>query len=69
VIVLAPEYMLLYGTANPEGFGGESYEGLYLTATDIERITPQMVNIPVKVEHTVRNNQTPPPYINGFNWY
>jgi hypothetical protein len=45
--------MLLYGTANPEGFGSESYEGLYLTVDDIDRITPQMVNIPVKVEHTV----------------
>jgi hypothetical protein len=49
--------MLLYGTANPEGFGSETYEGLYLTAGDIDRITPQMVNIPVKVEHTVSATQ------------
>jgi hypothetical protein len=44
--------MLLYGTANPEGFGLD-YEGLYLTTGDIDRITPQMLNIPVKVEHSV----------------
>ena len=46
-------HMLMYGTANPEGFGSESYEGLFLTSADINRITPQMVNIPVKVEHSV----------------
>jgi hypothetical protein len=47
-------HMLLYGTANPEGFGTETYGGIYLTADDIDRITPQMLNIPVKVEHSVR---------------
>jgi hypothetical protein len=45
-------HMLVYGTANPEGFE-DTYEGIYLTAEDINRITPQMVNIPVKVEHSV----------------
>jgi hypothetical protein len=45
--------MLVYGTANPEGFGSETYAGLYLTTDDIDRITPQMLNIPVKVEHSV----------------
>jgi hypothetical protein len=43
--------MLLYGTANPEGYGSLDYDGLYLTSQDIDRITPQMVDIPVKVEH------------------
>jgi hypothetical protein len=48
-------HMLVYGTANPEGFGSETYQGLYLTSEDIDTITPQMVNVPVKVEHSVRN--------------
>jgi hypothetical protein len=47
--------MLLYGTANPEGFGSESYQGLYLTSEDIDTITPCMVHVPVKVEHTGSN--------------
>lgn len=45
--------MLIYGTANPEGFGSDDYTGLYLTGDDINRITPQMLDIPVKMEHTV----------------
>jgi hypothetical protein len=44
--------MLLYGTANPVGFGTETYDGLYLTRKDIDEITPTMINIPVKVEHS-----------------
>jgi hypothetical protein len=44
--------MLLYGTANPSGFGTDEYQGLYLTSTDINHITPQMMGIPVKVEHS-----------------
>jgi hypothetical protein len=47
--------MLLYGTANPEGFGVDSYEGIYLTSQDIDKITPEMMNIPVKVEHSGSN--------------
>ena len=43
--------MLVYGTCNPEGYGDESYEGLYLTDADIRAITPQMTGIPVKIEH------------------
>jgi tRNA 2-selenouridine synthase SelU len=44
--------MLLYGTANPEGFGSGEYDGIYLTTGDIDHITPSMVDIPVKVEHS-----------------
>jgi hypothetical protein len=43
--------MLVYGTCNPEGYGDESYEGLYLTDADIRTITPLMPGIPVKIEH------------------
>lgn len=43
--------MLVYGTCNPEGYGDESYEGLYLTDADIREITPKMQGIPVKIEH------------------
>lgn len=43
--------MLVYGTANPVGFGDEDYEGLYLTDRDINKITPTMVGVPVKIEH------------------
>lgn len=43
--------MLVYGTCNPEGYGDESYEGLYLTNADIQDITPKMTGIPVKIEH------------------
>jgi hypothetical protein len=57
--------MLLYGTANPEGFGSETYQGLYLTTDDIERITPQMLNIPVKVEHSV---STPPRCLSAIEY-
>jgi hypothetical protein len=44
--------MLVYGTANPKGFGSECYQGVYLTPDDIDNITPNMINIPVRVEHT-----------------
>lgn len=44
-------HMLVYGTCNPEGYGDESYEGLYLTDADIRQITPLMPGIPVKIEH------------------
>jgi hypothetical protein len=43
--------MLVYGTCNPEGYGDESYEGLYLTDADIRSIAPIMPGIPVKIEH------------------
>jgi hypothetical protein len=43
--------MLVYGTCNPEGYGDESYEGLYLTDADIRNIAPDMPGIPVKIEH------------------
>lgn len=43
--------MLVYGTANPVGYGTNSYEGFYLTNDDINTITPTMVGIPVKIEH------------------
>ena len=41
--------MLVYGTCNPEGYGDASYEGLYLTDSDIQAMVPQMQGIPVKV--------------------
>lgn len=47
----AKTIMLVYGTANPEGYGDANYAGLYLTDEDIDRITPQMVGVPVKIEH------------------
>lgn len=43
--------MLVYGTCNPEGYGDSSYEGLYLTDSDIREITPTMAGVPVKIEH------------------
>jgi hypothetical protein len=43
--------MLVYGTCNPEGYGDENYEGLYLTDSDIKDITPKMSGIPIKIEH------------------
>ncbi len=43
--------MLVYGTCNPEGYGDEHYEGLYLTDADIREITPAMAGVPVKIEH------------------
>lgn len=43
--------MLLYGTANPVGYGNEDYNGIYLTDTDITKIVPEMKNVPVKIEH------------------
>jgi hypothetical protein len=43
--------MLVYGTCNPEGYGDASYEGLYLTDSDIREITPTMAGVPVKIEH------------------
>ena len=44
-------HMLVYGTCNPEGYGDETYEGLYLTDSDIREITPVMAGVPVKIEH------------------
>jgi hypothetical protein len=43
--------MLVFGTANPIGYGAEDYEGLFLTDKDINDITPNMVGVPVKIEH------------------
>jgi hypothetical protein len=43
--------MLVYGTANPVGYGNEDYEGLYLTDKDLNDITPTIVGTPVKIEH------------------
>jgi hypothetical protein len=43
--------MLVYGTANPEGFGDHRYDGLYLTDSDIRLMIPEMVGTPIKVEH------------------
>lgn len=45
--------MLVFGTANPVGYGSEDYEGLFLTDKDINDITPNMVGVPVKIEHKV----------------
>jgi hypothetical protein len=45
--------MLVYGTANPVGYGGNDYEGLYLTDGDLDKITPTIVGTPVKIEHKV----------------
>lgn len=45
--------MLVYGTCNPEGYGDSSYEGLYLTDSDIHSMAPEMSGIPVKIEHKV----------------
>jgi tRNA 2-selenouridine synthase SelU len=38
-----------------QGFGSGAYEGIYLTSEDIDQITPTMVDIPVKVEHSGTN--------------
>lgn len=46
--------MLVYGTANPAGYGGDDYTGLYLTDRDLDRITPTIVGTPVKIEHKAR---------------
>ena len=43
--------MLVYGTCNPEGYGDANYAGVYLTDSDIREITPNMVGVPVKIEH------------------
>ena len=43
--------MLVYGTANPAGYGSDSYTGVYLTDVDIDNMIPGMRNIPVKIEH------------------
>jgi hypothetical protein len=43
--------MLVYGTANPVGYGDEDYQGLYLTDRDLDAITPTIVGTPVKIEH------------------
>lgn len=44
--------MLVYGTANPIGFGDDSYNGLYLTDNDISSMVDHgMQGVPVKIEH------------------
>lgn len=43
--------MLVYGTANPVGFGDKEYNGLYLSAKDIQAMIPHMKGIPIKIEH------------------
>lgn len=43
--------MLIFGTANPVGYGGDDYHGLYLTDRDIDENVPKMYGIPVKIEH------------------
>ena len=45
--------MLLYGTINPIGEKGGSYEGLYLTDSDIKSAISDesLVGLPVKIEH------------------
>tara|TARA_Y100000389_G_C17276424_1_gene420652 strand:- start:40 stop:474 length:435 start_codon:yes stop_codon:yes gene_type:complete len=43
--------MLVYGTANPVGYGNADYTGIYLTNGDIQKITPEMMGVPVKIEH------------------
>lgn len=43
--------MLVYGTANPVGYGNEDYNGIYLTSDDIDKITPTMKGVDVKIEH------------------
>ena len=44
--------MLVFGTANPVGYGGEGYEGLYFTDGDIDSAMGCMLGIPVKIEHS-----------------
>jgi hypothetical protein len=43
--------MLVFGTANPEGFGGNDYGGVYLTDADMKSMVPSMAGIPIKIEH------------------
>lgn len=43
--------MLVYGTANPEGYSSETYQGVYLTDKDISDMVPRMLGVDVKVEH------------------
>jgi len=45
--------MLIWGTANPTGVTDKSYDGLYLTETDIDDMVQCMTGKPVKVEHKV----------------
>ena len=47
--------MLVFGTANPEGFGGQDYGGVYLTDKDIRSMVPSMVGVPIKIEHKGRD--------------
>lgn len=49
--VMFNNWMLVYGTANPAGYGNGSYTGVYLTDVDIDNMIPSMQNIPVKIEH------------------
>jgi hypothetical protein len=45
--------MFVWGTANPVGESDEAYNGLYLTAHDIDRVVNDnsLVGLPVKIEH------------------
>lgn len=44
--------MLIWGTANPIGFGDSSYNGLYLTDSDIDRLVQDgLVGTRVLLEH------------------
>ena len=42
--------MLVWGTANPEGLG-DSYNGLFFRAADIQQSVDEIVGKPVKIEH------------------
>lgn len=46
--------MLIWGTANPEGCDGSTYNGLFLTERDIDEVVESnsMHGLPLKVEHT-----------------
>jgi hypothetical protein len=46
--------MLIWGTANPEGCDGSTYNGLFLTERDIDDVVQSnsMQGLPLKVEHT-----------------
>lgn len=43
--------LLLFGTANPAGFGDASYDGIYLTDKDMNDMLPTMPGTKVLIEH------------------
>lgn len=47
--------ILVWGTANPVGVADSSYAGIYLTDKDIDSIVPNMIGMPVKIEHKGRD--------------